>query len=305
MMPAAPPAIENVRFAPIDPQIQPGERCTATLVDVPGGATVAWTVGGVEAVAEGGLHNTSIVLRFKPETVELRAAPAAPVVARVRATVTLGETSRVVETDVNVLPLRIPSLLALFRNGSFSAADYGAALLVVPANSPLSSVRGVRSAVEQLHAAAERLSVFGSFAALAGRVATLVQALREHEHVAFASTDAVADLGEHTLIPRGVLADAITAEDEVSSAILLGPATRQARLFLHRGFDQRGGELDISVDHENIVLVADLGSLETVPPGRAQVIVAPTRRRTFDDDLSSVQLVKPPTYATLAGSAIP
>jgi hypothetical protein len=273
-------------------------------VDVPSEATVAWTVGGAEAVAEGGLNNPSIVLRFKPETVELRAAPAVPTNARVRATITLGGTSRVVETVVGVLPLRIPSLLALFRNPSFSAADYGAALLVVPANSPLSSVRGVVSAVQQLHANAERLSVFPSFAALAGRLATLVGALRAHEHMAFASTDALADLGEHTLIPRGVLADAITAEDEVSSAILLGPATRQARLFLHRGFDQRGGELDISVGEENIVLLADLGSTETVPPGRAQVIVAPTRRRSFDDDLSSVQLVKPPTYATLAGSAI-
>jgi hypothetical protein len=273
-------------------------------VDVPSEATVAWTVGGAEAVAEGGLNNPSIVLRFKPETVELRAAPAVPANARVRATITLGGTSRVVETVVGVLPLRIPSLLALFRNPSFSAADYGAALLVVPANSPLSSVRGVVSAVQQLHANAERLSVFPSFAALAGRLATLVGALRAHEHMAFASTDALADLGEHTLIPRGVLADAITAEDEVSSAILLGPATRQARLFLHRGFDQRGGELDISVGEENIVLLADLGSTETVPPGRAQVIVAPTRRRSFDDDLSSVQLVKPPTYATLAGSAI-
>ncbi len=49
------PALEHIRFAPLDPQIQPGDRCIATLEGVPGGATIGWSVGGAEAVAESGL----------------------------------------------------------------------------------------------------------------------------------------------------------------------------------------------------------------------------------------------------------
>jgi hypothetical protein len=298
-----PSALEHIRFAPLQTQVQPGERCTATLLGVPDGATIAWAVGGAEAVAEGGLGGASIVLCLKPDTVELLSAPAAPTHVRICATVTLDGASRSLETAVSALPLRIPSLLALFRNRAFSAADYGAALLVAPGSSPLSSVPGVRAAVEQLHAATERLSVFARFATLRDRVATLLTALRTHEHLTFVRTDALADFGTLTLIPRGVLADAITAEDEMSSAILLGPAGRRARLFIHRGFEQSGGRLDVDVDDENIVLLADLGAAASVPAGRAHVIVAPGRRGTFDDELSSVQLAKPAFRSTLAGAA--
>jgi hypothetical protein len=217
--------------------------------------------------------------------------------------VTLDGVSRSLETAVSVLPLRVPSLLALFRNRAFSAADYGAGLIVAPDSSPLSSVIGVRAAVEQLHAAAERLSVFPRFAALRDRVAMLHTALRTHQHMTFARTDALADFGKLTLIPRGVLADAITAEDEMSSAILLGPARRRARLFIHRGYEQSGGRLDVEVDDENIVLLPDLGTAESVPAGRARVIVAPGRRGSFDDELSSVQLARPAFRSTLAGAA--
>jgi hypothetical protein len=293
MTPAAPPALEQIRFAPHDTQVQPGERCRVTLLGVPSGATISWAVGGVEAVAEGGLSNPAIVLYFRPETVVLLGAPAAPASALVRATVTLDGASRSAETTIGVLPLRIPTLLALFRNRAFSAADYGAALLVVPGNSPLASVRGVRSAVEQLHAATERLSVFADFAVLSGRVAALVTALRTHEHMTFMCADALADLGTVTLIPRGVLADDITGEDEMSSAILLGLAGRRACLFIHRGFEESGGRLDVGVEDEHIVLLEDLGSTESVPQGRARVIAAPSRRSTFDDDLSSLQFAKP------------
>ena len=241
---------------------------------------------------------------LRPEIVELVDGAPAPVNVRIVATVTLDGASRSVETAVSVFPVRVPSVLALFRNRAFSAADYGAALLVVPGNSPVSSVAGVRSAVAQLHAAAERLSVFARFAALAGRVAALLTALRTHDHVAFVRTDALTDLHTITLIPRGVLANDIKAEDEVSSLILLGPAGRRARLFIHRGFDQAGGRLDVGVEDENAVLIADLGSTETVPAGRAQVIVDAQRPKSFDDTLSSVQLAKPAFRATLAGDAV-
>jgi hypothetical protein len=305
MTPAAPPALEHIRFAPIDADIHAGERCTATLLDVPDDATIAWTVGGAEAVAEGGLSNPSIVLRFKPEVVELLGGPPSPATARVRATVTLGETSRILETTVSVFPLRVPSLLALFRNASFSAADNGAALLVAPGSSPLSSVTGARAAVQSLHTAAVALSAFTRFATLAGRVAKLVTALQTHEHVSFVRTDGLANLNTITLIQRGILANDIEAEDELSSLILLGPASRRARLFIRRDFDQEAGRLDVGVEDENIVLIANLDAKHpaTVPAGRAQVIVEATGNKTFSNTLSSLQLAKPAFRSTLTGDA--
>jgi hypothetical protein len=286
-----------IRFAPFDTQIAPGELCTPSLLGVPSGATVTFSAEG--AVAEGG------GLRFRPEVAELLNAAPAPIAAKVRATVVLGAARRTLETGVSVHALRVPSLLALFRNASFSAADHGAALLVVPGTSPLSSVAGVRSAVEQVHAAAQRLSVFPRFAALAGRLATLVTALQAHAHATVVRTDGLANLNTITLIQRGILANDIEAEDELSSLILLGPAARRARLFIRREFDQDAGRLDVGVEDENIVLIANLDAKHpaSVPAGRAQVVVEATGNKTFSNTLSSLQLAKPAFRSTLTGDA--
>jgi hypothetical protein len=302
---ASHPALAQIRFAPLDTQVGPGERCTAVLLGVPSGATVAWSVEGAGFVAEDGLSGPSVALRFRPEVVELLAAVPAPVVRRIRAKVSLASTTRILEADVSVLALRIPSVLALFRNNGFSAADHGAALLVVPGNSSLSSITGVRSAVEQVHAAAQNLSAFGRFSALAGRLARLVTALQTHEHMKFVRTDAIANLNTITLIQRGVLANDIEAEDELSSLILLGPAARRARLFIRRDFDQTAGRLDVGVEDENIVLIANLDSTSpaAVPAGRAGVVVEPSGRKTFSNELSSLQLAKPAFRSTLSGEA--
>ena len=123
MTPAAPTPLDQIRFGPLGTQVQPGERCIATLLDVPGGATIAWSVGGAEAVAEGPLDGPSIVLRFRPEVIELVPTAPSPVDARIVARVTLGGITRMLEATVGVLPLRVPSMLALFRNRAFSAAD--------------------------------------------------------------------------------------------------------------------------------------------------------------------------------------
>ena len=230
---------------------------------MPGGAPLG---EGGAFDAESGLNGPTVALRFRPEVVELLAAAPAPIARRIRATVVLaaGEATatRALEADVQVFALRVPSLLALFRNPGFSAADDGAALMVAPGSSPLTSLSAAASAVETLHAAAQALSVFARFAALAGRVNTLVNALHAHpaDHVRFVRTDALANLNTITLIQRGPLANDIEAEDELSSLVLLGPAARRARLFIRRDFDQAAGRLDVGVEDENIVLISNLGS---------------------------------------------
>ncbi|WP_028063469.1 hypothetical protein [Solirubrobacter soli] len=281
-------ALALVRFAPFDRQIAPGELCTPALLGVPNGATV--TFGADGAVAEGG------GLRLEPEVVEQLAATPAPAVATLRATVVLGTAQRTLETEVSVHALRVPSVLALFRNTGFSAADHGAALLVVPGSSPLTSVAAIKAAVAQLHAAAQNLDAFPRFATLAVRVGTLLTALQTHEHVAFVRTDGLANLNTITLIERTL--NDIEAEDELSSLILLGPAARRARLFVRRDFDQSAGRLDVAVSDENIVLIANLAA-----PQAGEVVVAPTGRKTFSNELSSLQLAKPAFRATLTGDA--
>jgi hypothetical protein len=319
-------ALAQLRLSRLDTQLQPGERCIASVLGLPAPgsgitATITWSVHelpsgtalseGGAFHAENGLNGAGVALRFRPEVVELLTAAPAPIARRLRAKVVLSagqETAaRTLVADVDVFALRVPSLLALFRNAGFSAADDGAALLVAPGSSPLTSLSAAVSAVESLHAAAQALSVFARFATLAARVNTLVNALHAHpaEHVRFVRTDALANLNTITLIQRGPLANDIEAEDELSSLILLGPAARRARLFIRRDFDQTAGRLDVGVEDENIVLISNLDAKHpsTVPAGRAQVIVAPTGTKTFSNELSSLQLAKPAFRSTLTGEA--
>jgi hypothetical protein len=155
-------AISKLRLFAGDTELAPGERFTATVGSVPRPVpppkvhiTVAWTVlsvpdgteleAGEAFLAPRGLAGTQVELTFRPDAnAELRRI--------VRATVTATapndeSTTRVLEVEVRVLPLRVPSVLALFRNRDFAAAADGAALVVVPAAAPFSSLAQVKAAL--------------------------------------------------------------------------------------------------------------------------------------------------------------
>jgi hypothetical protein len=226
----------------------------------------------------------------------------------VRATVTLtvpagrgatASSSRVLEATVQVLPLCLPPLLAAFRHGGYAFESpeerrTGAALLVVPAQSPLSSVAEARAALHELLLAARALTVFHRFAAFAERIRVLVDALNAHpaRHIGLIRADRVDDLGQIAFTHD------TAGDDELSSLILVGGAGRRARCCVHRDLNPAGGQLELVVGEEGIALMPDLGKLETEPTGCGYV--AAPAPHGFDDALTSLALDRPLALATLA-----
>jgi hypothetical protein len=325
----------HVRLSAFATVLKPGEHCSPGLTGLPALAdasalTVAWSVHapdgtplepGAAFVAPRGLSATRADLVFRPEVVEKLSAPAPALQRTVRATVTLtapgkrGEpvsVSRVLEGQVQVLALAVPSLLALFRHREFAfhrpdERQEGAALLVAPASSPLASLAAVRGELTQLHAAVRALAGFARFATLARRLEKLTTALGQHPdaHVHYMRADKLDNLNQITLIQRGALRNDIEAEDELSSMILLGPANRRARCFIRRHQDPAGGRMDVTVQDDNIVLIPSLHakSPATEPGGRTVIVIEPGGGKTFGDELSSLELVKPGFTAVLEGQA--
>jgi hypothetical protein len=315
--------LEFIRLSGLNAVLSPGSRCTPAVTGLPaladpGALAVTWSVldrdgavltPGFAFLAPRGLAGSRLDVVFRPDVVEAGGPPPAPVLRTVRATVTLRDTqrrgrpvavTRVLAATVQVLPLRLPSLLAAFRHREYRFESpeerrTGAALLLVPAGSPLAGVPEARAALHELLLAARALSGFARFAAFAGRVRRLVDALAAHpaRHIGLIRADAVPDLGRINLLHDAA------GDDELSSLILLGPAGRRAACCVHRDGNPAGGRLDVTVGDEGIVLLPDLGTPVSEPAGRAEVVV-PAARGSFDDALSSLALDRPRPAATLA-----
>lgn len=315
--------LEFVRLAGLNAVLSPGRHCTPAVVGLPALAderalSIAWTVldpaagaplaAGSAFLAPRGLSGPRLDLVFRPEVVEALGPPPPALLRTVRASITLAvpagrrgtvTATRVLEATVQVLPLRLPPLLAAFRHNDYAFASpeerrTGAALLLVPANSPLGSVPEARTALHELLLAARALTGFNRFAAFAERVRTLVDALGAHpaKHIGLIRADAVPDLG------RIDLTHDAAGDDELSSLILIGGAGRRLVCCVHRDLNPAGGRLDVTVGDEGAVLVPDLTSLVSEPTGRAEV--ASPAPNGFDDALTSLGLERPVVEATLA-----
>jgi hypothetical protein len=165
----------------------------------------------------------------------------------------------------------------------------------------------VRGELTQLLAAVRALAGFARFATLARRLEKLTTALGRHPdgHVHYMRADKLDNLNQITLIQHGAARNDIEAEDELSSMILLGPANRRARCFIRRNRDAAGGRMDVTVQDDNIVLIPSLHakSPATEPGGRTVIVIEPGGGKTFGDELSSLELVKPGFTALLEGEA--
>lgn len=315
-----------------DVDLAPGDLFTASVQGIqalPAGvqAQVSWSVRRVDDTplpapdvdAPGGLAGAQVELRIRPEIAERRAPAASPAARVVRAQVTLSaqpdpqqppiSATRDLDREVAVHPLAVPSVLALFRNPGFlpNTPKEGCGLVVVPTSSPLASVTAVRTALNELQAAVDRLSPFPAFATLRQRLPSFKQALTQHDadNVKLRRSDALVNLNEITLIQNGPLTNDIEAEDELSSLMLLGPAGRTARCYVRRNLDPAAGELVVAAGNEAIVLIGNLHSRTpaSVPGGRVRVPTAPSGSRTFGDELSSLRLVPPRFRCRLRGVA--
>lgn len=299
-----------VRLSTFPTTLAPGARCTPALTGLPALADmsalrVRWSVHdaggtplepGAGFVAARGLAQPRADLVLRPEVVEHPGDPAATLSRTIRATVTLtapgqrGEpvsVTRVLEATVHVLPLPVPTLLALFRHPDFAyrhadEAVAGTALLIAPAGTSPADLAALRAALAGLRAAVRALSGFARFATLGSRLERLVGALREYpdERLRYIRADALDSLAD------------TGADDDLSSMVLLGPADRSARCFIHRDRVEAGGRMDVTVQDDHIVLIPSLHakSPATEPGGRTVIVVEPDGGQTFGDELSSLAL---------------
>ena len=296
---------------------------------VPIAATIRWSVleadsdrefaAGNEFVFRGSDDGERVELLFRPPLVDdtQPAQDEPPLIRRVRATVTL--TAQLTATNksitverqlfarIDVLPLLIPSVLALFRNESFGLGRDNAALVVLPADSSYASRPALDAALLALDTKLRNLGALTTVTTLRQRVQILRGALDCYpaDTVHLRRANSIANLNQITLIQRGLLANNVEAEDELSSLILLGPPERKCELYVRRNLDPASGQLDVQVGEEGAVSIGSLHRREplTVPDDRADVVVAPPGARTFGDELSSLRLVPPLLHATLTGTA--
>lgn len=258
--------------------------------------------------APSGTSAPEVSFVFAPQTVELTTDLTLPFVRRfIRATVTLTAGSTVhsfalpkIPVDIPAIPL--PTLAVFFLHTNFaprSGDDDGAALIVVPNNSPLRSLAQLNPVLATLKNTLSSLTTLGDFASFLLGLDELTHALPAQPHVEFRvanAANAIANLNDITLIQRAWYENDTEAEDELSSMILIGPSGKSVSCFNARSTGTGEGAFTVSTGKGMVALVRSLHSanpgvtpstasltVDTAPPGG---IFNPD---DFGDDLSSIR----------------
>ena len=265
---------------------------------------------------------TGLVAGFilKPPIIELTRSVVFPFLWTIHAAVTVtaeGVTTPItkeLEIPIDVMPIEIPRLLALFRHTDFKAEDIklvghgdsvsvpGWVLVVVPPDSLLTELS------EPFNQLMERLdAVFESLRMLAG-IAVFLTGLKILRHalaqplVRFKTGD-IPDL-EHVHMRRDstfgidVLDKDVRAGDAVSSLILLGPCGTRVGCFDDEKWDLEDGEwsFNVVVGPELVTIVRSIESAKpplSVPGNR--VFMVQEGGDVLKDEMSSVKWDPDPT----------
>ena len=268
---------------------------------------------GVDFLAPTGLDTLNVSFVFPPpEIVELTLPPqeASPVPRHIGATVTLAVGAEEVPVelpglDVSVLPLQVPSVLALFRHRHFApVGDLGApgyVMFLVPSNAQLRTAGALLDGLSGLGQAAELLSLLPppavlpdlALAELAPVLRELADAVDSHPsaNIQVRAADEVEDLSDITMVTSGLIN--VTANQSSSSLVLVGPPSRMVECFNAKGFTARRGQLDIIARSALGAVIRVLGAREPeCDPGEARVEEGPLV--TFGNALSSIRFAVAP-----------
>jgi hypothetical protein len=285
-------------------------------VAVPVKVEISWTVldaDGMTPLAEGpvtfsaprGTTSSNLVLAFAPQIVELTNSVPVPVVRRfIRASVALTAGATVHAFDLPSIPLLvaavpIPTVVVFFLHADFapsSGDDDGAALIVVPSNSPLRSLEQLQGTLDALESTLSALTGIADLAALLLGLGELSAALAAQPHVQFRVADAIDNLNDITLISRAWYKNDTEAEDELSSMILLGPSRKTLQCFNDRHQDDGEGQFDLTVGSKLHALIRNLdGAAPPSGPDGSEITIvkAPPggwfNPDDFNDELSSIR----------------
>jgi hypothetical protein len=273
-------------------------KLPAVPVQVPVNMSVEWTVldgtvvpprpmaEGTEFFAPDGLTSPAATFIILPQIGrESTSNPLLPPARRIiRAEVTLSTTlstgsvasaPRIIDLDVFVPSISIPTILALFRHPNFAARVEagnlpGVVLLVIPPDSPLTSFTQVLTALRALRAAIGPLAAFStpilSFAGFLLGLDSLINALDAPQFImlieastSLARMDAIpVERGFFNILGFEVLP--LNAEDRFDSLIFIGRSGDSAHLFNIVSFDTSAGDFTITARQEMFVMIRDLRS---------------------------------------------
>lgn len=267
-MPARVPVIGNLVGTQELPGVPGllGQLAGAIPIPVPNpvGVSVHWEVldenhnplTTVQFSAPGGVDSLAVTLTFPIQVEELSAGSAPTTVRRfVRATVTLTAGTTTYSFTLPDLPLLlpaigIPALVAFFLHTNFAAAsgdDSGAALIVVPSDSPLQSLAQLQPVLDALQQVASTLTAAAEFASLILGLQALSSALAAQPHVQFRVADSIGNFNDITLISRPWYQNDTEAEDELSSLIFLGPPGKALKCYNDRQQNEGEGWFELTI----------------------------------------------------------
>lgn len=279
-------------------------------VEVPVALGVLWEVldenhaviaaGGATYQAPDGTASPEATFVFPPQTVELTNDVSLPVVRRyLRATITLRagavQTTRALpEIPVDIPAIPLPAVAVFFLHRNFAAVDgddEGAALVVVPNNSPLRDLAQLQGLLDTLESTVSSLAGIAEFASFLLGLGELTAALAAQPHVQFRVADGenkIRNFNDITLIQRSWYQNDTEAEDELSSMILVGPSEKRIQCFVARDCDTDEGAFDLTTGRGLFAMVRNLHGSDpaTDPSG---LLTVTRSAKTFGDELSSLR----------------
>ncbi|MBD0371204.1 MAG: hypothetical protein ICV60_10245 [Pyrinomonadaceae bacterium] len=317
-------------FATVNALDNPVLAGTAQLLtQVPVEIQVTWSVtlngkplkSGTDFLATNNVEGPSVAFLFKPEFIDLGFSknpfPARLVIkatVRLRAWPTNGAIATAIPTaqvskditlelPLSLMPLEIPTILALFRNEQFRALpddnlDGGFVLMVVPSYSYLQGLtEQMNDLLVKIDEVVRPIRTLLGLAAFLSGLTILRQALSAQPMVRLRHGD-IDDLTDihmrvETLFGADLLNRDLRPNDRVSSLIFMAPKGRKVGCYNDQNQAEGEGAFAVDVGDEMITLIPSLrvsiAELEAQP--HVEVLKPDNDSNRFDDSMSSVQFL--------------
>jgi hypothetical protein len=255
-------------------------------------------VEGSDYLAPAGVDNPTLDVLFLPAfaTFDGILPPSTIRKIQARVTLTVGAetgTAPVGPVVVAIPTIPFPKVLVLSRHSDFR----GAALVMVPGNSAITTVNHIKSLLQPVRNAISTLTTIARFAEMLLGIDSVSGAL-EDSNIAFSKADAVGNLNKIDLITRPWYEfNDIEAEDELSSFVYLGPppppesSANVVEMFNARSFRTGEGKFTVTTGTSLVALCRTLHTAApTVTPANATLTVN-TPTSSFGDELSSIRFL--------------
>lgn len=262
-------------------------------------------VEGSDFLAPAGRDNPTLDVVFLPAFVTFDGTLPPPAIRKIQAKVTLTagtETgTATVEAVVAVPTIPFPKVLVLSLHKDF----HGAALVMVPGNSAITTVNHLKSLLQPVRNVISTLTAIARFAEMLIGIDALSGAL-EDAHIAFNKANEVGNLNNIDLITRPWYDFNDTeAEDELSSFVYLSqPPPRESsvnavEMFNARGFSTREGKFTVTTGTSFVALCRNLHTATptVAPPSATLTVNNPPAGSyyspitSFGDELSSIKFL--------------